>query len=206
LFLEQVIRAVRVECGERFPVLVKLSSADDNTPGLRTEGAIATVKRIEELDVDAVEISYGTMEYALNIIRGAVPVDTVLEVNPFFRHIPRLLRKPWKVFVLKRLLRDLRPLQEDYNVASAAQIQQATGLPIFPVGGLRSAESMRACLTQHGLAAVSLCRPLICEPDLPNRIRSGSADRSICTNCNQCAVRCDGLEPLHCYQGRSGIC
>ena len=203
LFLEEVIRAVQTKCGERFPVLVKLSAVDDNTPGLRIEDTIATVKRVEELGVDAVEISYGTMEYALNIIRGAWPVDTMLEVNPFLNHIPRLLRRPWKTFFLKRHLCDLRPFAEDYNVALAAQIKQATYLPIIPVGGLRSAESMRTCLTQHGLAAVSLSRPLICEPDLPNRIRNGLTDRSNCTSCNQCAVHCDGPEPLHCYQGNT---
>lgn len=206
LFLEEAIRAVRAKCGDRFPVLVKLSAADDNTPGSRIEDTVATVKRIEELDVDAVEISYGTMEYALNIIRGAWPVDTVLKVNPIFSRIPRLLRRLWKTFFLNRYLSGLLPFDEDYNVAFAVQIKQATSLPTIPVGGLRSAESMRACLTQHGLAAVSLCRPLICEPDLPNRIRNGLTNRSRCTNCNLCTAHCDGPEPLHCYQRRSGIC
>jgi 2,4-dienoyl-CoA reductase-like NADH-dependent reductase (Old Yellow Enzyme family) len=33
---------------------------------------------------------------------------------------------------------------------------------------------------------VSLCRPLICEPDLPNRMRLGLQDRARCISGNRC--------------------
>jgi len=202
LFLEEVIGAIRARCGDRFPLLVKLSAADDTRPGLRIDDAVATVKRLEELDVDAVEISYGTMEYALNIIRGAVPVDTVFEVNPLFSGRSRFVMKLWKTVFLESYLRKFIPFSENYNVTAAEEIKTETRLPVIPVGGIRSVDGMVACVTKHGLDAVSLCRPLIREPDLPSRILRGTSDRSQCTNCNLCTVHCDSRHPLRCYQER----
>jgi 2,4-dienoyl-CoA reductase-like NADH-dependent reductase (Old Yellow Enzyme family) len=198
--LQQVIVAIRRKCGEPFPILVKLSAADDNTPGRRIEDTIRTVKHLEELEVDAVEISYGTMELALNIIRGACPVNVVLEVNPLFNRIPRFLRGIWRTFFMKGYLKKFIPFGENYNVPAAAQIKRETRLPVFAVGGIRSLEGMIACVTTHGLDAISLCRPLICEPDLPSKIRNGASMRSKCTNCNLCTIYCDSSQPLRCYQ------
>lgn len=204
LFLEEVIRAIRAQCGDRFPVLVKLSAADDRSPGLRIEDTVRTVGRLEELEVDAVEISYGTMEWAMNIFRGACPVNVVLEVNPLFNRIPRILQRLWKTFGAKRYLNRLIPFSENYNVAAATQIKSQTRLPLIAVGGIRSLEGMVACLATHGLDAVSLCRPLVCEPDLPAKFRDGVSERSQCTNCNLCAVHCDGRQPLRCYRKSHG--
>lgn len=202
LFLEQVIHSVRKKCGDKFPILVKLSAEDDNMPGIRIEDTIHTVKRLEILQIDAVELSYGTMEYALNIIRGRCPVDIVLEVNPLFNRMPPFPRKLWKIFFLKRYLKRFSPFQENYNADAAERIRKETVLPVFVVGGIRSADSMVKCIEMQKLSAVSLCRPLICEPDLPKKIREGTTERSRCSNCNLCTVYCDSSQTLRCYQNR----
>jgi 2,4-dienoyl-CoA reductase-like NADH-dependent reductase (Old Yellow Enzyme family) len=199
-FLEAVIQAIRRTCGNEFAVLTKLSAADDNTPGIRIDQTIATVKRLEALDVDAVEISYGTMEAALNIIRGACPVDTILRVNPLFNRIPVAFRAAWKKLFLGRYRARLIPFSEDYNVEAAARIKKQTAMAVLAVGGIRTPEGMLACVTRHGLDGVSLCRPLICEPDLPLRLRDGSWTRSACTSCNLCTVHTDSPHPLRCYE------
>lgn len=200
LLLEEIVRAVRVKCGEEYPVLVKLSAEDDNSPGVRIEDTIETVKRLERLQVDAVEISYGTMEYALNIIRGDVPVDLVLRVNPMFKEIPGIARSVWKRLCAPGYLKRFIPFSENYNLEAAVRVKQNTGLPVIAVGGIRTLESIVNIVTGKGMDAVALCRPLICEPDIPNQIRSGQFVRSKCSNCNTCTIYCDSHLPLRCYQ------
>ncbi|MBU0755884.1 MAG: NADH:flavin oxidoreductase, partial [Planctomycetes bacterium] len=199
LFLEKIVAAIRKRCGEEFPILVKLSAAEDCLPGLKASDTIQTVNRLDALQIDAVEVSYGTMEYALNIVRGKAPISTVLETNPLFNRIPSFLRKALKLFFLKRYLRPILPFEEGYNLASAETIKRETTLPVIAVGGIRSAETMIAALTRRNLDGISLCRPLIREPDLPAKIRKGLSDGSSCTQCNLCLVYCDSHRPVRCY-------
>ena len=197
LFLEEVVRAVQDRCGSGYPILVKLSGSDDR--GLTLEDTRATVRRLEALGVDAVEISYGTMEYALNIIRGACPVDLVLEVNPLFNRIPRLLRTMWKWCFKESYLRKFLAFQENYNREAAVDLKRDTVLPVITVGGLRTAEAIRESVDRYGLDAVALCRPLLREPDLPMLLQAGEFGKSRCTNCNLCTIHCDGPGPTYCH-------
>ncbi len=197
LFLEETLRAVKAACGDDFPVLVKLSGSEDRTPGIRAHDTANTVDRIAGL-VDAVEISYGTMEYALNIIRGACPVDLALRVNPLFSRMPRPVLTAWKLLFLKQYVRQFKPFEENYNVKAASEIAAGTAVPVIPVGGIDTVRGMVRCVSELGLAAVSLCRPLIREPDLPRRIENGSAERSTCSKCNLCTICCDTDHPVYC--------
>ena len=157
--------------------------------------------RIENSGAEAIEISYGTMEFALNIIRGDCPIDTALKVNPLFNRIPPVFREIWKLFFLKKYLRKNIPFTENYNVDSALEIKKSTTLPVFPVGGIRTADNIIDILNK-GLDAVSLCRPLIREPDLPEKLKDRIS--SECINCNLCTVYCDSTQPLRCYQHKKG--
>lgn len=195
-FLEATIRAVKTACGEHFPVLLKLSAADDNTPGIRLENTIEILRRIAPLEIDAVEISYGTMEHALNIMRGDCPVELALEINPLFNQIPRPLRALWRRFRAPAYTRHFIPFSPNYNLDAAAQIKEQTGVPVLAVGGFRDADSMAAAVAEGRTDAVSLCRPLIIDPDWPLKIAQGG--RSSCTNCNRCTIYCDAPEPTRC--------
>lgn len=200
LFLEMVISAVRSKCGDEFPIFVKLSASDDNSPGVSVDDTIETVKRLEKLEIDAAEISYGTMEYALNIIRGAVPIDAVMKVNPMFSRIPTWIKGLWKKHCAPAYVRRYIPFEPNYNLQATSRIHSETNLPIIAVGGIRSLESMVRIVGEMGIDAVSLCRPLICEPDMPQQILAGEFSESQCSNCNMCSVYCDSRIPLRCYR------
>jgi 2,4-dienoyl-CoA reductase-like NADH-dependent reductase (Old Yellow Enzyme family) len=62
----------------------------------------------------------------------------------------------------------------------------ATDLPVLLVGGVRTRSQMESILGESAADFVSLCRPLICEPDLPRRLRTGEQDAARCTSCNRC--------------------
>lgn len=79
-----------------------------------------------------------------------------------------------------------RPEDEAYFLPLAQKARQATRLPLSLVGGLRSREVMENILAQGVADFISLCRPLISEPDLPNLFRAGIKERSRCIASSNC--------------------
>lgn len=200
LLLQEVIVAIRQQCGDDFPVLVKLSAGEDTNPGIEMDDVLRTVNCLERLDIDAVEVSYGTMEYALNVIRGEIPLEVAMKVNPLYNRYPEFVRYLWKVCCFPAYHARLLAFAVAYNVPAALHIKQHTSIPVIPVGGIRTLASMQACVGALGLDAVALCRPLIRQPDLPAQIATGNFTCSSCNNCNLCTINCDSRQPLRCYQ------
>ncbi|MBE0524302.1 MAG: NADH:flavin oxidoreductase [Methanosarcinales archaeon] len=85
-------------------------------------------------------------------------------------------------------------VDEGYFKDYAKLIKAAVNIPVILVGGLRSKAVMDAMLEEGYADMVSLCRPLIREPDLVMKFKEG-ADEAECTSCNQCfdekGVRCN---------------
>lgn len=77
-------------------------------------------------------------------------------------------------------------LNEGYFQTCAAELQKAIRVPVISVGGYRSVEHIRKTLNETPLEYVSLSRPLIREPNLPNRWKSGNLAPSACISCNAC--------------------
>ena len=75
---------------------------------------------------------------------------------------------------------------EAYFRPLAQQARPRTHLPILLVGGFRSRRVMDDVLDAGDADFISLCRPLICEPELPNRLRLGLQDRASCISANRC--------------------
>ena len=196
-FLVEVVRAVKNSCEKNFPVFAKFSGADDR--GLTVTDTLSHIRAVES-GLDAAEISYGTMEFGLNIIRGGWPVERAFEVNPLLQQVPRPLRGLFRRFVLSPIMKRRIPFEENYNLLAAAQIAKQVSLPIFAVGGFRRAPALRSALAEHRLAAVSLCRPLLCEPDLASALRADDSWVSACTSCNLCTVNCDASHPVKCVR------
>ncbi len=79
-----------------------------------------------------------------------------------------------------------KPEQEAYFLPYAEKIKEAVGdVPVILVGGIRSVPVMEKIMVEGKADFISLCRPLIREPDLPNRIREGKK-KANCISCNGC--------------------
>jgi 2,4-dienoyl-CoA reductase-like NADH-dependent reductase (Old Yellow Enzyme family) len=89
------------------------------------------------------------------------------------------------------------PDQEAYFLPIARKARLVTDLPIILVGGFRSREVMERVLDEGSADFISLCRPLIREPDLPNRLQAGQ-DAATCISCNQCWPR-PGEKGISCH-------
>ena len=77
-------------------------------------------------------------------------------------------------------------VNEGYFAPVAAEVAEAVSCPVIVVGGFRSMDTMKAVLNQTKIEFISLSRPLIHDPDLPNKMKAGSINLSKCVSCNRC--------------------
>lgn len=203
-FLKVVIDEIRARCGRDYPLLVKVSAGDDYLNGFSQDNFVQLIRFLDEMKVDAIEISYGTMDHALSIFRGeSVPLDLILKYNPRYKTHGVLGR-----FFRKRILYPfvrprLKMFTPTYNLPDAKMAKRHTQIPIICVGGFRKKQEMIDAVEKNETDLVSLCRPFICEPDLINRLTDSDCYASKCLNCNMCAVMCDSGRPTKCYLGKN---
>lgn len=197
--LAEIVQAIDDSCGADFPIAAKVSHGDDR--GLTVETVIEALKKVESR-LDMVEVSYGTMEYALNIIRGACPIDEIMKVNPRYNTIAAPLKSIWKTCVYPFKKAAFKPFSYGYNLGGALTIKAELKIPVIPVGGLHRLEDIENCLLKHDFPAVALCRPFICEPGLASEIKRGGWIKSPCSKCNLCTVNCDSFNSTYCRQNR----
>jgi 2,4-dienoyl-CoA reductase-like NADH-dependent reductase (Old Yellow Enzyme family) len=78
------------------------------------------------------------------------------------------------------------PIREAYLLPDARVVRGATSLPLCVVGGMRSLPAMEEAIESGAVDCVSLCRPLIREPDLIARWKRGDTRPADCLSCGAC--------------------
>ena len=85
---------------------------------------------------------------------------------------------------------DLVPVRkgggEIYYREAAREYKEKINIPLLLVGGIRSYDEAEELVSGNFADYISLCRPLIREPNLIDRWRSGDTGRSGCISCNLC--------------------
>lgn len=77
-------------------------------------------------------------------------------------------------------------VNEAYFLDFAAKLADEVQTPIILVGGLRAKDTMEDVLNTTKIELLSLSRPLLREPDFPNRLRDEENAVSKCISCNRC--------------------
>lgn len=72
------------------------------------------------------------------------------------------------------------------NTDTAVMIANQVSTPIISVGGYRTIKGIESVLNSSDIAAISMSRPFICEPDLVKRWHSGDTSPAKCISCNGC--------------------
>ncbi len=178
--LREIYIRARKKVGPSFPILVKFNAIDFLPGGIEIEEGIQIGRILSETGFDALEVSGGMWE-ALT-------------------HSQQELGWP-PVFLPESRTEIKKPDMEAYFLPAAKIIKERTNATVISVGGYRSFSIIRQALESGSSDFVSLCRPLIRQPDLPNRWLSGKgADRATCVSCNAClplgkeALRCRALK------------
>lgn len=66
-------------------------------------------------------------------------------------------------------------------------IKEQVDVPVILVGGIRSKQVMEMLLKEGYADMISLCRPLIAEPDLVRTLKKGEVTTAKCVSCNLCS-------------------
>ena len=161
--LREIIAGARDKVGD-FPILVKVNATDYLEGGIDMDTFPALASEIEEAGVDAIEVSGGMWDCLLRS-----------EDELGFRPVP----------APESHTRIKNPEKQSYFLKYAEQLNLS--IPIVLVGGNRDVERLEQIIQDGKVDFISLCRPLICEPDLPNRWRDGEGSSgTVCISCNSC--------------------
>jgi len=157
--LIDLIKAVRHEVGENYPILIKINSDDYMTDGLTSEESKEVSKMLETAGVDAIEVSGGNES-----------TKTVLENNlgPARRKVAQ------------------SKANESYFKDHAKRLAEAVSIPVILTGGNRHISVMQDILSSTGIEYFALGRPMIAEPDLVNQWSKDMAHSPKCVSCNGC--------------------
>lgn len=195
-FLKEVIGETKRVIPEGMPLLVKLN-VHDYTPqeGITPPLAVRYAQWLAELEIDGLETSCGTAFSYMNMCRGDVPVNELLEGLPWWQ-------KPVGRFMLNRMVGKYG-FQEAYNLTAARMIKPVCGkVKLLLVGGLRSVTHMEEIVRAGVVDFVSMSRPFIREPLLVKRIKRGETDAAACVSCNKCLAAMVNNMPVRCYYKR----
>lgn len=161
-----IVSLARARVGS-YPILIKMNATDYLPGGIDIDSFPELAKEIERTGVDAIEVSGGMWEC---LVRS--------EEELGFRPVP----SPESHTRIRRAER------QSYFLEYARQL--ALDIPVILVGGNRDVERLEAILRRDEADFIALCRPLIREPELPNRWREGRGSSAVeCISCNSCLYK-----------------
>ncbi len=152
--------------GTDFPIMIKYNADDFMEGGLDVNEAKKIGVSLSKLGYAALEISGGMW---------AAVMRSKEELG-------------WKIAMLPESRISVGTVNEPgYNVQYAREIKKVVDVPIIAIGGINSLELSEQILKEGSADFIALARPLIREPNLPNRWLKGEGDSGVeCIYCNGC--------------------
>lgn len=147
--LLEAVAAVREAVGPKFPVSVKLNSADFQKGGFAFEDSLQVVQWLEQASVDLIEISGGTYEQ------------------------PKLLGLQGMEEEEQQQVAESTQLREAYFVDFAKAMQEKVNVPLMVTGGFRQRLVMEQALQTGSADIIGLGRPLCVMTDAPKQLFEG---------------------------------
>jgi len=172
--LKEIINKAREKVDD-FPILIKMNCTDHIDGGIDMETFPEVAKEIESIGFDAIEVSGGMWDC----------LTKKEEELGFF---------PLPIPEARTRINSLD--KQSYFVPSAEKL--TLDIPVIVVGGHRNVENLEKIINKGAVDFFSFARPLISEPDLPNRWLNGrGSEKADCVSCNSCVLEIKS-KPLKC--------
>lgn len=166
--LVDIYNLIRDKLGKEFPITIKLQVQDFVPQGLMFDEGKEIVKILVDTGFDAIEPSGGLAETLIGT-KEAYPSKTI--------------KSPEEQNYFLPMVKEIKPLMRDSK--------------LILMGGIRNPVIAEEILNDNVADFISLSRPFLFEPDLPNRWKSGDLSPAKCISCNSCYMTMM-TGPVHC--------
>jgi 2,4-dienoyl-CoA reductase-like NADH-dependent reductase (Old Yellow Enzyme family) len=188
----QVYEAVRETVGNDFPVGVRINGEDFTAEGSTLLQSTRVARRLARFGVDYISVSAGSRFEDAAVPAPNTPPDPM---SGYSGH----RMSPWWWF----------PDMTHVYLSQAIREHVRDGgfnIPIVAAGKIRTPHEAERVLAQGKADLIGLCRPLLCDPDWPNKAREGkSKDIVRCTSCNWCLEADSRYEKVTCSRWPEGL-
>ena len=156
--VEDIYKRIIEKVGKDFPVLIKMNVDDFLEGGINISESKRIAERVSKIGLAAVETSGGMWETRIHNMDLTTSRTKITSKD-----------------------------KEAYFLPYAREIKKVIDIPLILVGGIRSLDAIERILTEGSADFVALCRPLIREPNLPNKWLKGIGGLAAeCISCNAC--------------------
>ena len=157
--LTEIYDGIKDEVGKKFPVIIKLQTKDFVSGGLEMKQGLEIAKILVDKGFEAIEPSGGIGETQIGT-KNAYP--------------SRQIKSPEEENYFLPIVKELKPSMKNCKM--------------ILMGGIKNPISAENFLKAGITDFISLSRPLIYEPNLPNRWMNGDLKPAKCRSCNSCYV------------------
>jgi 2,4-dienoyl-CoA reductase-like NADH-dependent reductase (Old Yellow Enzyme family) len=190
--LRQIRNEVASRAGADFPCTVKIPV--ERTPpafrGATIDDALRLCRLVEEWGYDAVTPVEVSVLPDTTLSRGGVP-DAFWSNPGISRRLSRAAPSRWRRTMIKAGAwwgARQAPFTPVWNRSLFSAAARAVGIPVFAVGGIRTASEVSEILDNGDAAMVGIGRPFYAEPDLASRILGDRPGTGLCRNSNRCVA------------------
>lgn len=164
--IEEIYKKTVENVGPDFPILIKMNVDDFLEGGINLDESMQIAEILSKMGFAAIETSGCMWEVILRTKKE-------LGWHPAFNPEARINIDSKE--------------KEAYHLPYAKEIKKVINTPLILVGGIRSLDIIENILNEGNADFIGLCRPLIREPDLPNKWLKGTGEITCeCISCNGC--------------------
>jgi len=176
---EEIYKETVKLVGNDFPLSIKMNADDFLEGGLKLDESKKIAENLSKIGYASLEISGGMWE---------VLMRSKKELG-------------WQPVMIPESRVNINSKEKEaYHKLYAKEIKKLVDIPIILVGGIKSLDIIEELLQEEYADFVALSRPLIREPNLPNKWLTGSGENTCqCISCNGCIGAAMSGE-IHCTQ------